>query len=199
MTTEHEYEDETDASAREQLAMQVAEPAPETSEYVREFSEDRVIDVDPETGEYIDGNIPQTAKLKNWGVDNPNYVFGNLSKDYEFRKLELLEGEVEMVNSMYHINYEAINRIKERIKDLPREEQEEVLSRAILALKKAERDKQDALDDANQRIHAFMKKTRARGGNERKWMVTKSVISGTHDTGSKAEGGLFSKLFGRSK
>lgn len=162
-------------AAQEQLLMQGAmqsyeHDTPETAEYIREFSTDRMWKFDKKSGELIDGSIPKGPLKKFWAVNNANYVFGNVNKDWERRRLELYELEIEQVDALYEINMDLV------------EGNQQLIGEALT-------EKQEIMDIANQRIHSFMKKTRTKGGRERELMVTKSVIAGTVGGDDKKKAG----------
>lgn len=155
---------------------------PETAEYIREFSEDHMFIFDEKDGDLLGGTTPKESIVKNWAVCNPNYVFGNLSEPWERKKLELMELEGELTDSMYTINWELAAKLEGGLNN--------PLVRQSLM------EKQAALNVVQQRIHAFMKKTRAKKGKERELMVTRSIIAGTTASAEKKKSGILSNIVG---
>lgn len=147
----------------------------EMAEYVGMLAEDKPFRID-DTGDVKEGNIPKENLLKYWSSNNKNYVWGNLSEKGLRRRLELMEVDFELANSMYDINWKLAK------------ENPELAQWAL-------REKQMVLDTINQRIHAFIKKTRTMGADrERKLLDTRTGQFGSENQQQKAS--LVSKLTG---
>jgi hypothetical protein len=175
------------AMFKSNIAMQGAiasysDSPPETAEYVREFSDDKIFEYDPKTSGLKGGNIPREMKESHWGVNSPNYVFGNIQKE-DMTVLMLMEMDIDMAESMYKINDSVLSQ----------RGYDTAYGEAVMA-------KQAVLNRVNQVVHAYMKKTRALDGKERELMVTKSIVAGTGGEQKKRGGfltGLMNSVVGR--
>ena len=158
------------------------------AEYVREFSRDQPIIV--EDGTYKSGTVPPNNLISHWGINGSNFVFANIPKNDkgERRKIRLMELQLELADSMYEINFDALDKIIDpKLKD-----------NIIMSLS---REKAECLNNANQKIHTYSRVTRAYDGKERELMVTKSLVAGTTGSGDQkkrsgigaAIAGFFSK------
>jgi hypothetical protein len=154
------------------------EPPTEQAEYVREFSKDRVWKMN-EKGELIDGTIPRENLMKFWSINNPNFVFGNITQEFEKDKIQLNELDIVFGDRQYTINKKFLGQDNEAV---------------IWAINT----KTAIINNSNQRTQTYMKMTRAKNGKERELMVTRSLIAGTTtpDTRKGGIGGMISGFLG---
>ena len=154
------------------------------AEYVREFSRDQAIVV--EDGEYKSGTVPANNLIRYWGINGSNFVFANIDKKdkNERRRIRLMELQLELADSMYEINFDALDKVADRnVKDN--------------IVKSLSLEKADCINNVNQKIHTFARVSRAYDGKERELMVTKSLVAGTTGSGTdKRRGGIGAAIAG---
>jgi hypothetical protein len=154
-----------------------ANPKSDTSEYIQEFTKDKSFKFDQD-GNVQEGTIPEENTVNDWAVTSPNFVLGNLTKDFEFRKLELLEMEADFVDSMYRPNPALA------------QSNPEAYRYAVLLARKMK-------NKANVKIYSFMRKTRAKDALERKQLNTRTVATQINNPDkAKTGGGLGGALRG---
>jgi hypothetical protein len=173
-------EQATMAAMQREQGQSYTESLKEFSEYVREFSMDKVIKV--ADSHYESGTVPENNFIKYWSIHSPNFVFGNIREKNEKRKIKLMELGIELADSMYTVNYEALNR-------LPPEDRE-AISESVT------KEKMSVLDASNQHLYTYMRATRAQDGKERELMVTKSLVAGTTSGGQDKKRSMLGSVIG---